>query len=91
MQVKNLVVGKNYTTRDGQEKTKWTTIGAVFIKPDGKISIKIEQIPLNWDGQAQVSDRDNQTQAPQQGYGQPQQPQQPQSVQYDADGNVIPI
>ncbi len=60
MLVKNIVVGKKYTTRDGQEKTAWTTIGACFIKDDGKMSVKIEQIPLNWDGQAQIFDRDTQ-------------------------------
>ena len=62
MQVKNIVTGQKYTTRDGQEKTKWTTIGAMFIKDDGKMSIKLEQIPLNWDGQAQVFEREQKQQ-----------------------------
>ena len=73
MQVKNIVVGTKYQARDGSEKTKWQTIGACFIKDDGKMSIKLEYIPVNWDGNAQIFDRE-QRQAPQQGYQQ-QNPQ----------------
>ncbi len=107
MIVKNIVVGQKYTAKDGQEKTKWTTIGAMFIKDDGKMSVKIEQIPLNWDGQAQVFDRDSQgqqqpqqqggysqpapQQAPQQQYQQPQAPQQQQVPQFDQNGQQIPF
>ena len=107
MIVKNIVVGQKYTAKDGQEKTKWTTIGAMFIKDDGKMSVKIEQIPLNWDGQAQVFDRDSQGQQQSQqqgGYSQPapqvqqvqqqqyQQPQAPQQPQQQQfDQNGQPI
>jgi len=94
MQVKNITVGNKYTAKDGQEKTKWTTIGALFIKDDGKMSIKLEQIPLNWDGNAQVFDRDQQNQSHNSGnYQQQGQPQQypqgygqpaPQQQQYQA-------
>jgi len=72
MTVKNIVVGQKYT-KNGEEKTKWTTIGACFIKDDGKMSIKLETVPLNWDGQAQIFDREQRhqpTQAPSQ-YTQP--------------------
>jgi len=73
MQVKNIVVGTKYT-KNGEERTKWSTIGACFIKDDGKMSIKLETVPLNWDGQAQIFDREQRqpqpTQAPSQ-YAQP--------------------
>jgi len=41
MQIKDIVAGKKTTFKDGQEKTQWTNIGTLFIKDDGKISIKI--------------------------------------------------
>ena len=74
MQVKNIVVGSKYTDKQGTEKTKWTTIGTAFIKDDNKISGKIEQIPLNWDGQFILFDRDTQQRPSQQTSQYQQQP-----------------
>ena len=42
MQVKDISVGKKYTTKNGEEKVKWITVGRLFIKDDGKMAIKFE-------------------------------------------------
>jgi len=57
MQVKNIVVGQKYT-KNNEEKTKWTTIGVMFIKDDGKMSGRIDMQPLNWDGNFVLFDKD---------------------------------
>jgi hypothetical protein len=74
MELKDICVGRKYTDKDGQEKTKWTTIGTGFVK-DGKMSIKLELIPTNWDGSCVVFDRKPKEQAQQPA----QQVQQPQT------------
>jgi len=83
MKVMNIAVGKKYQAKDGQEKTRWSTIGVAFIKDDGKINGIIETVPLNWDGSFILFDKDNnnnQTPQPQGGYSQPAQ----QQSQYQA-------
>jgi len=86
MEFKDIVHGKKYTTKQGEEKTKWSNIGTLTIFDDGGISVTLDLIPLNWDGRAKVFDKkpmhDNQTQM----YGgmpvaQQQVPQQ-QNTQY---------
>ena len=57
MELKDICVGRKYTDKDGQEKTKWTTIGTMFINSDGKMSMKLDMVPTNWDGGAMVFDR----------------------------------
>src|SRR5687768_11955517 len=42
-----------YTGADGQEKTRWQRLGVV-IEKDGKRFIKLEMIPLGWDGFASL-------------------------------------
>jgi hypothetical protein len=39
-------------------KKQYTTIGKLIEKEDGKLSIKIDTIPLGWDGWATPYDRD---------------------------------
>lgn len=56
MELKDICVGRKYTDKDGQERTKWTTIGTGFVK-DGKMSIKLDLIPTNWDGSCMVFER----------------------------------
>ena len=46
--------GEKYTTADGQEKSKLINIGKVIEKANGKLSIKIDTIPLMWDGWAMM-------------------------------------
>jgi hypothetical protein len=38
-----------YTDRNGQEKAQWTTVGRV-IEKDGKLSLKLDTIPVGFDG-----------------------------------------
>lgn len=38
-----------YTNRNGEEKTNWVKIGAVFETNNG-LSMKIDSIPVVWDG-----------------------------------------
>ena len=69
MIVKDLMYPEKYT-QNGEEKTKWINCGAVFIKDDGKMSLKLSAVPVNCDGQFQIFDK-----KPREGQ-QPQQPQQ---------------
>lgn len=39
MQIKNVVAKVKYTVK-GEEKTQWVNCGTLFIKDDGKMSIK---------------------------------------------------
>jgi len=95
--VMNIVATTGTYQKDGQEKKKYLTVGALFIYDDGGMSIKLDAVPTNFDGSLSIYERDNnqqhyqapQQQAPQQqphtAY-QPQQmqqqmPQQPQPIQ----------
>ena len=52
----NIVVAEEYES-NGQTKTKWQTIGVIIeTEKDGKKrkSVKLNLIPLNWDGYASV-------------------------------------
>lgn len=40
MQIKDIVAGKKFITKSGEEKTNWTTVGHIFIKDDGAMSVK---------------------------------------------------
>lgn len=40
MQIKNIVAGKRFISKTGEEKTQWTNVGALFIKDDGTMSVK---------------------------------------------------
>lgn len=43
MQIKDIVVGRKYFAKEsGEEKTRWITVGRLFIKDDGKMAIKFE-------------------------------------------------
>lgn len=46
--------GEKYTTADGQEKSRLINIGKVISKANGKQSLKLDTIPLNWDGWAML-------------------------------------
>jgi len=59
MIVKNLVSTKVYYDKNGQEKKSYTKVGVIFIYEDGGMSIKMEAIPLNWDGTANAYEIDN--------------------------------
>ena len=53
---KNIMFGQKYTS-NGEEKTSWKQAGKLFIKEDGKMSIKIDMMPVGeFDGWFQVFD-----------------------------------
>lgn len=39
-----------YKDANGETKARWLTCGAVFEKDNGKLSLKIDCIPVNFDG-----------------------------------------
>ena len=78
MQFKNIVHTTTYQ-KDGQEKKKYTTVGTLFIYDDGGMSIKMDAIPVGFDGKLAVYDRDN---------NQQQRPSQ-QTSQYKAQPQPI--
>ena len=43
MLVKDIVAGKKYITKNGEEKTRWTNVGQLFIKDDGKMTVKFAE------------------------------------------------
>lgn len=43
------VVTGTYTDKNGQEKAQWATVGRV-IEKDGKLSLKLDVIPVGFDG-----------------------------------------
>lgn len=56
-----------YTNKDGDEKTRWLTVGTLFQKEDGSFSAKIEALPCGpqWDGWLnffEIEDRKKSTQ-----------------------------
>lgn len=48
--------GEKYTAKDGSEKTKWIRIGTVIQTKAGRMSLKIESIPVGWDGWASLTE-----------------------------------
>lgn len=40
MQIKNIVAKQKYVNKSGEEKIRWINCGSLFIKDDGKMSIK---------------------------------------------------
>ena len=43
MLIKDIVAGKKYITKNGEEKTRWTNVGQLFIKDDGKMAVKFNE------------------------------------------------
>jgi len=73
MQVKDIVHTTKYM-KNGEEKKKYTNVGTLFVYDDGGLGIKLDSIPVNFDGSLQVYDRKPR----QEQHGQFQQPQQQQ-------------
>ena len=82
--VMNIVATTGTYQKDGQEKKKYLTVGALFVYDDGGMSIKLEAIPTNFDGSLSVYERDNNNQQGSQ--QQTQQYQQPQPTYQNAQG-----
>lgn len=43
MDIKNIVAGKRYINKSGEEKTQWINVGKLFIKDDGKMTVKMNE------------------------------------------------
>ena len=74
--------------KNGESKKKYTNVGTLFVYDDGGIGIKLDAIPVNFDGKLSVyekKDRAPQHVAPQQSQPNPAYAQQaPQQQQYQA-------
>lgn len=80
------VTGK-YTDQSGKEKSRYQTLGSVLETKNG-LMLKIESIPIGWDGWAYLNDpkpREGQQDQPRQ-----QQRQAPQGGGYD-DSDIPPF
>ena len=88
MQIKDVMYPEKYTTGPhNDEKTKWHNVGTLFIKDDGKMSLKLTMLPVNFDGNLMVFDR-----KPKEQGGYQHAPQQPHQAQrpgaYDAPSDM---
>ena len=72
------VTGK-YTDNNGQEKSRYQTIGAVIESKNG-LMLKLEAVPIGWDGWAYLNDP-----KPRDGQQAPQRQTQRQASQQDDD------
>lgn len=57
MDIKNICYGKKYKNKQGEDKTQWMTIGKLLTFDDGGQKIHIDTIPVNWDGDACVFEK----------------------------------
>lgn len=78
--------GEKYTDRDGNEKTRYVNVGALFTRDDGSMTLKLESIPVNFNGwinfyapKDQASDR------------RPQRPQRQSAPADDFADDIIPF
>ena len=60
MGVKYNLVAKTgeYTNNKGETKARWSRVGVVLETNNGGLAIKIENIPLGWDGFANMAEPD---------------------------------
>lgn len=42
--------GEKYTDREGNEKTRFINIGALFTRDDGSMTMKLESLPVGFNG-----------------------------------------
>jgi len=42
--------GEKYTNRDGNEKTRYVNVGALFARDDGSMTMKLEAVPVGFNG-----------------------------------------
>lgn len=42
--------GEKYTDRDGNEKTRYLNVGALFERDDGSRTMKLESLPIGFNG-----------------------------------------
>ena len=42
--------GEKYTDREGNEKTRYVNVGALFARDDGSMTMKLEAVPVGFNG-----------------------------------------
>lgn len=42
--------GEKYTDREGNEKTRYVNVGALFARDDGSLTMKLESLPIGFNG-----------------------------------------
>lgn len=42
--------GEKYTDREGNEKTRYVNMGALFQRDDGSLTAKVESLPIGFNG-----------------------------------------
>jgi hypothetical protein len=71
MAIRYDAIAKNGTyTKDGVEKNKWVKVGVVVDTKNGGLALKIEQLPVPFDGWLQLAEPKAKEQAPSQEYAQ---------------------
>jgi regulator of RNase E activity RraB len=50
------VANGTYTDKSGKEQTSWLTIGKVIQKDNGKLVLKLDSVPVAFDGWVQFFD-----------------------------------
>ena len=81
---RNIVSGRRYSTAQGEEKTRWTTIGKIFQDDQGREFIKLDMVPLEGDGFASIFE-EQPSQQPQQ-----TQPGKLYGAGYESSGHSVP-
>jgi hypothetical protein len=67
MAIRYDAIAKNGTyTKDGVEKNKWVKVGVVVDTKNGGLALKIEQLPVPFDGWLQLAEPKAKEQAPSQ-------------------------
>ena len=66
--------GEKYTDRDGNEKTRYLNVGALFQRDDGSQTMKLESLPIGFSGWINFYEPKDREQGAQQGRPARQQP-----------------
>src|SRR6478736_8017842 len=82
-----------YTNGQGEKKKRYTNVGSAFTDDQGRISIKLDCVPVtpDWSGWLSLDEPKQQgrDRTPQDAYRKPQGQQQPQQGQdFDADDDI---
>jgi hypothetical protein len=75
----DVVAGRPYTTRDGEDKKQWINVGRAVEWDDGGISIELHAVPTgNWfDGKLSLFEQKPKDEAPRQRQERPQRQSAP--------------
>ena len=56
--------GEKYTDREGNEKTRYVNVGALFARDDGSMTMKLESLPIGFNGWINFYEPKERDQAP---------------------------